>query len=223
LETPEAVLHVGPYTLGCWLGDGTSADGTITFGDAEIAEGIASEGYRMGELIGVRTMRRTIYGLGPLLRSLNLLRNKHIPVFYQRASTAQRLALLRGLMDTDGHCNTRGTATFVNKNEQLVDNVMELCTGLGLKPSKYRFEAPHGTYWHVAFQAYQDHNPFLITRKASRVKTGARPHPRRYITAIYPIPTEAMRCIQVDRPDGLYLTGRSMVTIHDGTSTTLYR
>src|SRR5690606_23701755 len=30
LQTEWAELPIGPYTLGCWLGDGTSLDGCIT-------------------------------------------------------------------------------------------------------------------------------------------------------------------------------------------------
>jgi intein/homing endonuclease len=36
------------------------------------------------------------------LRDLGVLGNKHIPDLYSVASTGQRLALLQGLMDTDG-------------------------------------------------------------------------------------------------------------------------
>ena len=42
------------------------------------------------------------------LRRLGLLGNKHIPAAYLRAGYAQRLALLQGLMDTDGYVNEQG-------------------------------------------------------------------------------------------------------------------
>jgi replicative DNA helicase len=47
LQLPEADLPVGPYTLGVWLGDGTSASAAFTSHDPEIAEHVEQEGYRV--------------------------------------------------------------------------------------------------------------------------------------------------------------------------------
>jgi phage terminase large subunit-like protein len=218
LVLPDSKLPIGPYTLGAWLGDGSQSTGVITGADAEVFAGIRAEGYSLGSNARIdRTEARTIYGIRPLLRQLQLTEGKHIPPAYQRASIAQRLELLRGLMDSDGHCNTRGTATFVNKCEALVDGVYELAAGLGLKPRKYAFTAAHGRFWHVAFQAYGALNPFKLQRKAERAKPGGRPSTRRYIVAVRKIDPIPMRCIQVARADGLYLAGRQMVTTHNST------
>jgi len=169
-----------------------------------------------------------INGLAQRLRLLRLLADatgvkrgyhKHIPAQYLRASASQRLALLQGLMDTDGSCSTRGTAAFANTNRELVDGFLELAHSLGLKPllrthvSKYRGE-PY-TSFEVAFQAYKAMPPFRIERKLVRCKEGARPHPRRYIVSCERVDPTPGSCIQVDRPDGLYLAGRAMVTTHN--------
>lgn len=45
LDLPDADLPIGPYTLGAWLGDGTSAAAVITSADPEVIEHIAAEGY----------------------------------------------------------------------------------------------------------------------------------------------------------------------------------
>ncbi len=50
LDLPEADLPVGPYTLGAWLGDGTSAAATFTTNDPEILLHIEAEGYRTAKL-----------------------------------------------------------------------------------------------------------------------------------------------------------------------------
>lgn len=163
-------------------------------------------------------------GLSQRLNQLGLLagpsgiklgHHKHIPILYLRASIAQRLDLLRGLMDTDGHCSSRGTATFVNVSARLVDDVYELAASLGLKPRKYRYENGGNGYWQVAFQAYQYNNPFRLPRKAERAKAGQRPNPRRYIVSVRKIPNLPIRRIQVDRTDGTYLMGRAMLTHAD--------
>lgn len=222
LVMPDAILPIEPYVLGAWLGDGFSASGRICGMDDEVFREVERCGFDVTEYRGEAGKHpdyrvASIRGLGALLRGLVLIDNKHIPVFYQRASARQRLELLRGLMDTDGHCNTRGTATFVNKNERLIDSVFELALGLGLKPRKYTYDVEHGRYWQLAFQAYQELNPFRVARKAARAKAGSRPKPRRYIVSCVPIEPEPMSCIQVDRPDGLYLAGREMVTTHNST------
>lgn len=219
LKMPSAMLPIPPYTLGAWLGDGTSADGTITFADDEIADRIRADGYKVGDPIGDQGIRRTVYGLRPDLRAIGILGDKTagIPMDYMRGSVQQRLDLLRGLMDTDGHCNTRGTATFVNKTAEVAQIVYDLATGLGLKPQMREYQADHGTFWQVSFQAYDEMNPFSLTRKAERAKRGARPKPRRYIVEVKEIEPQPMCCIQVDRQDGLYLTGRQMVTTHNST------
>ncbi|GAA5123913.1 replicative DNA helicase [Pseudonocardia adelaidensis] len=47
LQLPERDLPIGPYTLGVWLGGGTSAAAAFTSDDPEIAEYVADEGYRV--------------------------------------------------------------------------------------------------------------------------------------------------------------------------------
>ncbi len=45
LQLPTAELPIGPYTLGVWLGDGTSAAAQFTSADPEIAAYVEAEGY----------------------------------------------------------------------------------------------------------------------------------------------------------------------------------
>lgn len=222
LQLPTAELPVAPYLLGVWLGDGNSDRGAITCADPEVFQAIEQLGYAIGEdnTPGANAALRSVTGLTKELRALGVLKNKHIPMAYLRGSIDQRLALMRGLMDTDGHCNSRGTATFVNTNGCLVDGFCELANSLGMKPrrrhvtGKYKGE-PY-PYWQVSFQAYAARPPFALPRKSALCKSagGVR---RRYIVACRGVPSVPMRCIQVDRPDGLYLTGRAMVPTHNST------
>ena len=52
LQLPEADLPVPPYTLGAWLGDGTSAAAQITTTDPEIAAQIEADGFRLTPTAG---------------------------------------------------------------------------------------------------------------------------------------------------------------------------
>lgn len=219
LIMPECFLPIHPYVLGAWLGDGTSANGDITCGDDELFSFCAKFGYELGhnKAPNRNAATRRIIGLQKELKGLSLIRNKHIPIKYLRASIEQRLMLLRGLMDTDGHCSTRGTATFVNTNERLADGVYELAASLGLKPIRYVYKNDHGDVWHISFQSYSDPCPFLLKRKVCRCKGGARKNARRMIVGCRRIESVPMRCIQVDRSDGMYLTGKAMIPTHNST------
>jgi len=205
LEGTEDILPVDPYILGSWLGDGTASTGHITSGDEQTWEllGWPDIGPKIGKY------RRTLYGLVPQLRSIGVVNDKHVPQRYLQACAAQRLALLQGLMDTDGHVSERGTATFCNTNVRLVDAVHFLAGSLGMRARK-RF---YGTYWQVSFQAYQgDRCPFRLSRKRERCLIG-QPNMKTY----YPQATHTrpVNCIQVE--GGLYLAGHDLVPTHNST------
>ena len=123
------------------------------------------------------------------LRELGVLGDKHIPESYLRGSVAQRLALLQGLMDTDGTVSTGGPGTgrgagcarceFSVVSRRLASDVHELLVGLGIKVT-FR-EGPAvlqgrmaGTRYRLGFQT--DLPVFRLSRKAARLTP---PHTRR--------------------------------------------
>ena len=54
LQLPEAELPIPPYTLGVWLGDGTSAAAHFTTADPEIVTFVEADGFRVPDLGGLR-------------------------------------------------------------------------------------------------------------------------------------------------------------------------
>jgi len=221
LVLPEKDLSIPPYILGAWLGDGTSLTGDISCGDDEVFHIIEKNGMQVGRnKTPLRTSAlRRIIGLRKLLTDIGVKGLKHIPLIYLRSSKEQRLELLRGLMDTDGTCDDRGTATFANTNERLIEGVVELLNTLGMKPHKRKVESTFNgvpyTFWQVSFQAYKGFSPFHIQRKSVKCKDGIRKNVRRYIVSAKQVPFSPMRCIMTDREDGIYLTGKSMVPTHN--------
>ena len=215
----EHMVPVGPYTLGAWLGDGNNDSGRITCGDPEVFEAIRSEGYtHKPDTPDVTCQSHTLYGLSATLRGMGVLHNKHVPPEYLMGSVSQRRAVLQGLMDTDGHCNDRGTCIFVNKHEPLASSVFDLCVSLGLKPTRNYFDYEHGRVYHVTFQGYLEDAPFRIPRKLARCKTTSRVNSAyRYLWGVKRTDTVPTSCIQVAAPDGLYLCGRQCVTTHNST------
>jgi phage terminase large subunit-like protein len=235
-------LPIDPYVLGAWLGDGSSASAEITCAeaDSEIVEYIKQAGYEVrpqqkqdGKApryqIGVKppqrdpqTGRMTANGsLTSLLRQMGLLKNKHIPAIYLRASAAQRLRLLQGLMDTDGYVQEGGNCEFTTTSKALADGVYELCMTMGLKATIGKgvarlYGVDVSDKYRVSFTPYLP--VCRLKRKADRLKQAgkqAKRQQRRYIVDVRPVGSVAVRCIEVDSPSHLYLASRSMIPTHN--------
>ena len=158
------------------------------------------------------------------LRALNVLGNKHIPAEYLRASHEQRLDLLRGLMDTDGCCDSRSaSAEFTTILPALKDGFVELAASLGLKPRvadkatswTYNGEYKTSSAYRVTFPVPEGINPFALPRKAENVRHAKIDVGYRQIVSIRQVKTRPVKCIQVDSPSSLYLAGRTMIPTHN--------
>lgn len=156
------------------------------------------------------------------LRALDLLNNKFIPQKYLRASFEQRLSLLQGLMDTDGHWSSkRKCAVFVTANDKIKAGFSELLHSFGVTVQyshcidKKGFESHRFEFKPVGFC------PFRLERKKSAfeasVKTDYRTlkAKRRAIKSITPIASVPTQCISVDSDDKLYLCGESFIPTHN--------
>jgi len=222
LDLPKQVLPVDPYVLGVWLGDGNSADGAFTCFDPEIVEEIRRRGYEVREQHASQG-RYTIVGLKVQLRELGVLGNKHVPALYFRGSIDQRTDLLKGLMDTDGSIETCGRAEFVGVSKALVESVRELAASLGHKPvwseGTARVDGKDcGAKYRVRFTP--DTPVFCLTRKLERQRVAGKQglrNKRRYVTAVVPVESVPVRCIEVDSPSHLFLVGDCFVPTHNST------
>jgi hypothetical protein len=226
LQVPNVELPIHPYVLGCWLGDGTTKDGRISKPDTELFDRIAACGYTIGPPppSNLKCPTRTIHGLRVQLRQIGLLGHKCIPAMYLRAGYSQRLELLRGLMDTDGHWNTtRHQAVFTTTDKALAHTVRELACSLGQRAI---IHATTQTGFGVTVEAYQvtftpvdGLNPFALSRKADRVHVPTdKFSKRRVIVAVEDVPTVPTQCIAVDSPDRTYLCTEAMIPTHNTTT-----
>lgn len=229
LTLPEKELPIEPWVLGLWLGDGNAADGGVTIGAQDKGETlarVAEKGYRIGanhERREGRAFRATVHGILPHLRALGVQRNKHVPAEYLRASEAQRLELLRGLMDADGTVDRRKSVVeFCATNRYLAEGVLELARSLGERPTLREGRATlngkdAGAKFRVLWRP-RLHNPFTLTRKAEKIhapgKQALRLH-HRMLVAAEPAEAQPMRCITVDSPNSMYLAGEGMVPTHN--------
>ena len=133
---------------------------------------------------------------------------------------AQRLALLQGLMDTDGGWS-RGTVEFGSCNQSLALAVVELGRSLGQKASAAEGRATLygkdcGPRWRVSWTPTI--NVFRLRRKAEQFKTDGDPSLRnhhRMIKSAELIDPKPMRCLTVDSPHSMYLAGEGMIPTHN--------
>ncbi|WP_369822262.1 replicative DNA helicase [Saccharomonospora sp. CUA-673] len=232
LELPERDLPLHPYALGAWLGDGHSDGARFTTADPEIITYLEAEA-------DLYCPRRGTYAyslrfptpdldsspeIDPVLRSLGVLGNKHVPAEYLRGSVYQRRALLAGLLDTDGTVGGSGGVQFSVTDHRLAADVYELIVSLGYRCSlttkrvRGRTEASSTAYT-LNFTTHD--RVFWLQRKHLLHKermTGRRPRPTpRYIVDVRPIDSVPVRCVEVSADDHLYLAGRSMIPTHNST------
>ena len=236
LDIPAAVLPMDPYVLGCWIGDGSSSGNGFTNPEPEIIENIRAAGWPVRPLrpgtgdcphwgIGAGRGGPKAASFQGILRALGVLGNKHIPELYLTAGTAQRLALLQGLMDTDGSCSAgQGQAEFCTTRAAVAEGALYLIRSLGWRVTAKESDAVlngriAGRRWRLMFTPDQNRNPFRLPRKAARVRAQAQGRPVS-IAAIEPVPSRPVRCITVDRADALYLAGRDLIPTHNTALTT---
>lgn len=173
LNLPDIELLLDPYLVGIWLGDGHSIDGKITQANNHVWKEIEKRGYKIGDDISGggcgKASTRTIFGISKYLRKLNLLNNKYLPISYLLSSYAQRLDLLRGLMDSDGYYNkTRKRYSISTTRWNQVLFASEIISSLGLKPTIIRYiKKINGKIvkcFNVEYTTYE-FNPFLCRNK----------------------------------------------------------
>lgn len=159
------------------------------------------------------------------LRNAGLLGRRRIPSAYLRAGYGQRVALLRGLMDTDGWWNkTRRRAGFTTTDDGLAADVVELLHTLGITPQHfskpYRNPVRQDRNWHIIEFTPVEFNPFSLPRKAILADHAVSPlrkklARRRIIASVEPVESVPTQCIAVDAPDSLFLCGEGFVPTHN--------
>lgn len=226
---------IDPYMLGAWLGGGVSASSGFTchkdekhFFEQQGIHFTTALSYERNSNPNVFTS--SIVDLSPLLRKAKLLDNKHIPDDYLYGSVEQRLALLQGLMDTDGHIRNNGMCEIQlsAKNMLLIININHLLLSLGIKTFVKRFENDNfkqsAPSIRISFMPPCDLKVFRMPRKLARQKTD-RPNTSytnsRSIINIERIEDGVGHCIQVDAPDHLFAVTDKYILTHNTTVATV--
>lgn len=233
-------LPIDPYILGTWLGDGDSSKLGITSMDIEILK-IWAQFARSNDLkIRISTQDHTNalsfylssakqqsnrFG-NPVFnkfKSMNLLGNKHIPLIYRTASREDRLSLLAGLIDTDGH-HLRGGVEISSIYKQLTLDILFLARSLGFaayctyKQSKCQ-TGKIGWYYRVWISGDLSVVPTKLKQKQAPKRKQIKNHLRTGFS-VKILPEERYFGFTLDG-DGLYLLDDFTVTHNSGKSLTI--
>ena len=145
--------------------------------------------------------------------------DKFIPDVYKHTSAHQRLELLRGLMDADGHIQPgRGRTEFTVIGERLARDVFGIVCSLGIKAHIHEkpmvVNGEPYKAWRVQFTS---HVPvFWLARKAAHVRDRTRLRKtqfRRYIVGVKRVASVPVKCIQTEA--GTYLVTESHIPTHN--------
>ena len=244
VEYTEQDLPLDPYVFGAWLGDGNSHTNRFTTMDDEIRQAFedwAKQFYKGGvePTKQQRSGRATNYQvvntpLRLILKDLKVLKDKryedtrnnvkHIPEIYLKGSVEQRIALLRGLMDTDGCIAKDGTCVFCNSEPALVESVTQLIASLGGQPSvtwrKPQSNLPNPKecrpHAHITFAT--QFCPASLPRKVANWRLKKKNWGEQSLRSMEEIPVEPMRCLTVEAEDELYCVGKRY-TVTSNTAT----
>jgi phosphate starvation-inducible protein PhoH and related proteins len=243
-------VPIDPYALGLLLGDGcltTSTTPSFSTGDPELALALemSLEGIELVHKGGFDYVLRNRSGgrggvivanpVTAALRELGLAgtrsATKFVPEIYLANSPDVRLAVLQGLLDTDGGPVTQSRRTcrvqYVTTSPRLRNDVVFLVRSLGGVASQRTREAAgrkpglakgrpvgHRSDAYVLdIRLPQGIDPFRLTRKLWTYRAfGGGGRPRRFVDRIEPVGERETVCIQVAAADSLYVTDDFLVT-----------
>jgi phosphate starvation-inducible PhoH-like protein len=244
-------VPLDPYALGLLLGDGCITGKTtpsFTSHDPELVaaldQALETQGIQLACKQGADFVLRHVNGgrggiivHNPVTLALRALgiegtrsSTKFIPECYLRNTTEVRLAVLQGLLDTDGTACTQQERTcrvqYSTTSPRLRDGVIDLVRSLG-----------GVVYWHVRLAEGRrpglangravNHRsdayileirlpagmpPFRLARKAERYAEQGAGRPMRFIKAIEPAGKMPTQCIRVAAADSLYVTDDFILT-----------
>ncbi|WP_282693986.1 helicase-related protein [Streptomyces sp. CC208A] len=223
----DAALPLDPYLLGVLLGDGSFRHNLrLSTIDREIHDAVATAvapDCRLVPVAGsacdytIQLTHRTGGARNPVIQALRDLglwgassHGKFVPDEFKNTSIKNRLALLQGLLDTDGTIQKTGmSVSLASVSPRLAEDVAWLVRSLGGRARVL----PKKDALNVSVGLPDEYAPFRLSRKAVRV----RPRPkyntfRRAIRAVEYVGRKPVQCISVAHPDHAYVTDHFTVT-----------
>ena len=235
-------LPIDPWVMGAILGNGGLSGGHVGFSTNDIEtlkelEAAVSPEYKLtksgkysyriiqsngchvkgSNRVTPNNMKESLISLGLFgLKSSD----KFIPQEYLNAAFDDRLALMQGLMDTDGWVEKTGAVCFSSSSKALADDFIYLARSLGCTAS-YTIKQPCFSYkglrktgldaYTCRIQCANKSNLFRLSRKSERAKVGERAR-RLTVASIEPSRVANAQCIKVTHSSSTYVTDDFIVT-----------
>ncbi len=216
-------LPIPAYALGLLIGDGGLTH-AIHF--SSVDEAILNElrqllppelilKHRKGCDYGISAKPGQRNGWTLALRQLGLMGKKstakQIPLAYLHAGLEDRVALLQGLLDTDGWSTRDGRVLFGTSSEQLAQDVQALVCLLGGTASCNGYTTTRARAYRLDIRLPAWVIPFRLPRKLARLRRRQGP-PRRAIRSVTLEGLAETQCIAVEATDQLYATRFGILT-----------
>lgn len=136
--------------------------------------------------------------------------DEFVPAVYKNAPVKDRLAVLQGLMDTDGTLDADGTSiSFCSASLRLAEDVAWLVRSLGGRAQVLPEEAA----FNVSVALPEEFEPFRLSPEAARMRPRPKPNTfRRGIRAVEYVGVKPVQCISVEHPSHAYVTDNFTVT-----------
>lgn len=229
-------LLLDPYLLGILIGDGYCGKGNITITNVEedIVNKIENTLPNGDKLTHYTEKEMGISKLNfdgdcsytkQALKELGLVgccaNSKFIPKKYMLSDVNDRIALLQGLIDSDGYVADSGTTIeYSTVSKQLANDIRELVLSLGgraiLQSRKGRYKKDNEIFeCQTNYRIYISFGNYVIPCSSKKHLLKYKKKERcnkKYITKIEYHGKEECRCIMVDHPEHLYLTDDFIVT-----------
>lgn len=239
-DGPAIDLPMDPYVLGLLLGDGGFCHKRVDFSKNEtsLVESIASA---LPKGMKIVHRHKTTYSVVSeknkgnrnnlwltIIRDLGLDNKrsfeKFIPDIYFHGSFQQRLAIIQGLLDTDGTVDRlNGTISFTSTSKRLAEGFQYLVRSIGglakmtdrIPHYSYKGEKKAGRRAYTIFVRYKKPSElFRLERKRIRTNDENQyaKNLRLRVKSVELIEHKEAKCIAIDHPDHLYVTDDFIVT-----------
>lgn len=233
-------LPLDPYLMGLMLGDGCFR-ATISYSTNDldlipVIEKLLPDGMgikkQKGENyswnifpMGKRGSKNAMIEISKNIGLFNTYSHtKFIPDIYKFTSIENRLALMQGMLDSDGHfCKNKARLSMTTVSPFLAEGLKFIVSSLG-GTATIGTSVRKGKRDCFFIQVILPNSviPFRLQRRLDVYKSKQREH-RRKITKVELIGQKECQCISVDSPDHSYLTNDFIVTHNTLTSVTLTR
>ncbi len=236
----ERELKIDPYVLGCLLGDGCiTVKDSIGFSssDKELINEISSRLPEKHNVVKNGSSNIDYYltangrnnYVNQALKTYKLKGcdsyDKFIPNDYKYSSVEQRVEILQGILDTDGHSRKDGIVEITLASKQLIEDIQFIVQSLGgigrLKEKWIMYEGIKKLYWRLHIKLPPKFIPFKLKRKIGTFVAPTKYLPNRAISEIKYVGKELAQCILVDSDDHLYVTDNCILT-HNTLASILY-